>query len=205
MVKINEGKMAVISVDMHRGHLDSEVATLPLDADRSETLIKNTEILFKELRSKGIPIIHVVQTVRGSWEMLNNPYFRIKMKEGEASRSGAVNHNFVGSPGTEIIPSLYEEGDYEIRTKKRFSSFYATDLDFLLKSLEIKSVLLTGINTNSCVLCTAFEAHKLDYKVLMAKDCVDSMDGERLHRYALAVFEEAIGWAYSNQEIIESL
>lgn len=200
-----EKKLAVVSVDMHRGHLDPEVATLPLEPEKSEILIRNTKRLFDGLRVKKVPIIHVVQTIRGQWEVLNNPYFREKLADNSATRKNVARHNIEDSPGTEVILELYDSRDYMVKTKKRFSSFYATDLEFLLHALNIKTVALTGVNTNSCVLCTAFEAHKLDFKVLLIRDCVNSMDGEELHKCALKVFETAIGTIVSVNELLKEL
>ena len=203
--KLIEGKLAVLAIDMHRGHLDPEVATLPLPADKCRKLIDRSKIFFSELRKKKIPIIHIVSQIRGSWEIINNPYFRIKMSNLKSTRKNAVRHNIEGSVGTKIISELYREGDCIVNNKKRYSGFYSTDLDFLLKTLRITTVALTGVNTNSCVLCNAFEAHTRDFKVLVVKDCVDTMDGGEFHEYALAIVERALGFVVSSNELINSL
>jgi biuret amidohydrolase len=65
-------------------------------------------------------------------------------------------------------------------------------------------VILAGINTTTCVLCSAFEATNRDFRVVIASDAVDSMDGEEMHRFALRLMEAAIGWPLTNQQIIEA-
>jgi len=90
-------------------------------------------------------------------------------------------HNLEGSPGTQIIPELYREADYLIDSKKRLDCFYGTDLRQLLDALSVKSVVLMGINTNTCVLNTAFTAFNFDYRVVVLSDCVASMYGDDLH------------------------
>ena len=55
---------AVVSIDMHRGHLDPAVATMPLPAERCEPLLERTRALFDAVRSVGVPIVHVVTTYR---------------------------------------------------------------------------------------------------------------------------------------------
>jgi nicotinamidase-related amidase len=85
---------------------------------------------------------------------------------------------FVGSPGTELMPELYAEGDYVIDNKKRLDCFHGTDLKTLLEIHRVKNVCLMGINTNTCVLNTAFTAFNHDYRVIVLSDCVASMYGD---------------------------
>lgn len=203
MDNLIEGKLAILAIDMHRGHLDPDVATMPLAPDKCNKIISNTQKFFNKIRRVNTPIIHIVSVSRGEWEMMNNPYFHAKLKDAKATRKNVGKHNIEGSPGTEIIPELYSKKDYIVRNKKRFNCFYATDLEFLLRALDIKTVALTGVNTNSCVLCTAFDAHTRDFKVIMVKDCVDSMDGEDLHRYAIAIFETALGWVTTSADLLQ--
>ncbi|MGM0437929.1 MAG: cysteine hydrolase family protein [Bacillota bacterium] len=197
---------AVISVDMHRGHLDPEVATLPLlPKERCTRVINNTGDFFKEIRKKDIPIIHVVTTYRDGDEIISNPHWGEKDSETEGSREGISQHNIAGSPGTEIIPDLYEKEDYIVNTKKRYSCFYETDLEFLLEQIGAKTVIITGINTSSCVLCTSFDACNRDYKVYVAEDCCDSMDGEEFHDAAVMFINRILGTTLNSKDLLEKL
>ena len=92
-----------------------------------------------------------------------------------------------------------------VRGKKRYSSFHATDLEFLLRRLGADTVILAGINTTTCVLCAAFEATNLDFRVVIAADAVDSMDGEDMHRFALRLMQAALGWPLGNEDIFQAL
>jgi biuret amidohydrolase len=196
---------AVIAVDMHRGHLDPSVATLPLAAERCGSVIARAAELFQELRAIGLRIIHVVTEYRKPEEIASNPFWKAIHDDPAKARKGILRHNLAGSQGTEIIPALYADGDLVVRGKKRYSAFYATDLEFLLHSLGIDTVILAGINTTTCILCTAFEATNRDFRVVIAADAVDSMDGEEMHRFALRLMEAAVGWPMTNPEILESL
>ncbi len=81
-----------------------------------------------------------------------------------------------------------------------------TGLEFLLqRKLGIDTVILAGINTSSCVLCCGFEATNRDYRVVIAADAVDSMDGEEMHRFALRLMAATIGWPLGNAEILDAL
>ncbi len=115
-------------------------------------------------------------------------------------------HNIIGEPTTEIIPDLIEPGDWIVRGKKRYSPFRNTDLAFLLeRRLQVDTLILAGINTTSCVLCCGFEATNRDYRVIIAADAVDSMDGEEMHRFALRLMAATVGWVLANDDIIAAL
>src|SRR5436190_17947621 len=148
---------AVIAVDMHRGHLDPSVATLPLTAERCGPVIARAAKLFHELRAIGVRIIHVVTEYRESEEIAANPFWKAIHDDPTKARKGILRHNLAGGPGTEIMPELYDPGDLVVRGKKRYASFHGTDLEFVLRSrLLADTLVLAGINTTTCVLCAAF-------------------------------------------------
>ena len=203
-VRLQANSTAVVAIDMHRGHLDPAVATLPLAAERCKPVIGRAAELFRELRAIGVPISHVVTEYREPEEIAVNPFWRAIHDDPTKARKGILRHNLAGSPGTEIIPELYAEGDLVVRGKKRYSAFYATDLEFLLRRLGVDTLILAGINTTTCILCTAFEATNRDFRVVIASDAVDSMDGEEMHRFALRLMAAAVGWPLTNQEILKA-
>ena len=91
--------------------------------------------------------------------------------------------------------------DYVIDNKKRLDCFHGTDLKTLLEILRVKNVILMGINTNTCVLNTAFTAFNHDYCVVVASDCVASMYGDDLHVLGLQNVARCLGWVFSNEDI----
>ena len=191
---------------MHRGHLDPAVATLPLPAARCGPLIKRAAALFADLRVRGVPIVHVVTEYRDADEIAANPFWKAAHDDPTKARQGILRHNVAGGPGTTIIPELHDPRDVVVRTKKRYSVFTPTDLEFVLRRrLGADTVILAGINTTTCVLCAAFEATNRDFRVVVAADAVDSMDGEDMHGFALRLVEAALGWPLTSPEIIEAL
>jgi nicotinamidase-related amidase len=192
----------VVSVDMHRGHLDPAVATLPLPAERSGALIARATPIFQELRAAGVPIVQVVTIYRTPQESESNPFWGGKRS---ATRARSHEHNIAGSPGTQIVPELYAPTDIVVNTKKRYSAYLHTDLEFVLRDLGARTVLLAGVNTNSCILCTSFETVNRDFELIVMKDCVDSMDGEEAHRMALTLIETCLGRVMSWNELRETL
>jgi len=206
IIHLNPARTAVVAVDMHRGHLDPAVATLPLPAARCGPLIKRAAALFADLRVRGVPIVHVVTEYRDADEIAANPFWKAAHDDPTKARQGILRHNVAGGPGTTIIPELHDPRDVVVRTKKRYSVFTPTDLEFVLRRrLGADTVILAGINTTTCVLCAAFEATNRDFRVVVAADAVDSMDGEDMHGFALRLVEAALGWPLTSPEIIEAL
>jgi nicotinamidase-related amidase len=197
---------ALVAIDMHRGHLDPAVATLPLPAERCAPLIARGRALFTALRGAGIPIVHVVTKYRDADETLANPFWRAIADDPSKKRSGNRRHNIAGMPGVEVIPDLLDRTDFIVDTKKRYSSFLHTDLHFLLsRRLKADTVILAGVNTTSCVMCASFEATNLDYRVVIASDACDTMDGPDAHDFALKLMSNITGWPMSNGESLAAL
>ena len=203
MIRIDPKSTAVVSIDMHRGHLDPAVATMPLSAEQCRRVIGAAKELFGRLRALDVPIVHMLTLYRDSGEAASNPFWKAIAEAPGMKRSTNLRHNIVGMPGTQVIPDLLDPRDIVVDRKKRYDCFYQTDLDFVLRHrLGARTLILTGVNTTSCVQCTAFEAHTRDYAVVIAADCVDSMDGEEMHRFALRNMAATVGWVMRNDEIL---
>lgn len=81
-------------------------------------------------------------------------------------------HCIDGTWGAGVIDELKpQEGDYCVK-KRRFSGFFQTDLDLILRELGIQTVVVTGVVTNICVRSTCHDAFFRGYKVVVPKDCV---------------------------------
>lgn len=197
---------AVLAIDMHRGHLDPEVATMPVTPELASRVISATEQLFEFARVRSVPIIHTIlesRLIPGlGRESLINPFRQAMINSHEAQPAhfkGVREHNISGSVTTEAMPTL--QADYEIRTKRRLGSFYGTDLDVLLRALRTETLLLAGINTNTCVQNAAFEAFNRDFRVVLVEDCVGSMYGDDLHEFALENIRRCLGWVVSLEDL----
>ena len=199
-------RAAVVAIDCHRGHLDPEVATMPAPPETARRIIEANRRFFERCRERGVPIIHLVTSYRDAAEIRANPFWRTRADDPNATRKNVERHNLQGSVGCEIIASLYdEERDWVIDTKKRYDCFVGTDLDFLLRSHGINTLLITGVNTNSCVLCTVAAANVRDYAAVVVEDCVDTMDGAELHQAALLCVRTALGWVMDSERVVQSL
>ena len=205
MLRLDPSTTAIVAIDMHRGHLDPSVATLPLAADRCGPVIKRAAALFAGARPLGVPVVHVVTEYREPGEIAANPFWKAIHDDPAKARRGILRHNLLGGPGVEIIPELLDRADVVVHGKKPYNSFRCTDLEFVLRRRGATTVILAGINTTTCVLCAAFEATNRDFRVVIAADAVDSMDGEEMHRFALRLMAAAVGWPLGNAEILAAL
>ena len=96
------------------------------------------------------------------------------------------------------------QGDYHVNTKRRYSAFFGTDLDLLLKNLKVETVVLTGVMTEICVLCSAFEAFNRDYRVVVVKDCTAGRDPETEACVLQRIIALEVGWVLTSEEVIQS-
>jgi biuret amidohydrolase len=79
-------------------------------------------------------------------------------------------HCLEGAPGTELVGELQPAtGEWTIR-KRRYSAFFATDLDLLLRGLGVRTIVVCGYLTDVCVHYTCVDAHQHDYRVQLVRD-----------------------------------
>jgi len=97
-------------------------------------------------------------------------------------------HLLEGDKGTEIDPALgMRADDYFIR-KRRYSCFFGTELEILLKGLQADTLVLIGGHTDVCVHYTFVDAHQHDYFCRVVKDCVAG-SSQQAHDAALNAME----------------
>src|SRR5262249_45940890 len=117
----------ILTIDMHRGHLDPAVATMAVKAEDAKRVIAAARELLNLARERGLSVVHIKLVYRripglGSEGMMQ-PFWRAIHDLSDSDRltpgraSTVDGHNIMGSPGTEIIPELFREGDYVIDNK----------------------------------------------------------------------------------------
>lgn len=153
-----EKKYAVLVVDML-----NDFVTGALACERGQAIVPQTAKLLAGCREKNIPVI-----------FCNDAH--LKDIDHELKLWG--DHAIVGTPGAEVIPELALcDKDYVV-PKRRYSGFFHTDLDLLLKELGVNTVIMTGLHAHMCVRHTSADAYQLGYDVVVAKDATDSFTEE---------------------------
>ncbi|MDB5406161.1 MAG: isochorismatase family protein [Rhodospirillales bacterium] len=190
---LDPARTAIVSIDMHRGHLDPS-PDCPCPAPRAREIVAPIDAFHERARALGVPVIHVrtvlrrggVDDVKGipsAWRRTFPLYV------GAIPNSDA--HAIEGSHWTELMTHVGPE-DLLVETKKRLSVFYPTDLDFLLRNLKVETVVLNGGFTDCCVLNAAFDASNRNYHVVVARDLVRGTD-DALEGAALAMVSLHLG------------
>jgi ureidoacrylate peracid hydrolase len=199
---VDKVRAAVVGIDLHRGHLDMDVATMPASPEVATRVVAANRTLFDWARAQGIPVIHCITQYRDAEEIRRNPFWRTRAEDPGNPRRNVLRHNLIGLPGGQVMPGLQDARDWVVDTKKRYNCFVATDLDLLLRSHGIDTLIVTGVNTNSCILSTVTAACSMDYAVIVPTDCVDTMDPPELHDAALLCIRTAFGFVMTSQELM---
>lgn len=110
-----------------------------------------------------------------------------------------------GTGGDEIDSMLEvnEDKDYVIK-KRRYSGFFGTDLDLVLRENKIENVIITGTKTNCCIRATVTDAYYLDYNVYVVSDCVATND-EVVNEVHLTDIKKYFGKVVSSEELFQLL
>jgi len=199
---LDPAKTAIVSIDMHRGHLDAS-PQCPCPAPRAREIVKPIDAFHVAARALGIPIIHVRSVLRRGGEDdirgISSAWRRtFPLHVGDIPNSDA--HAIAGSPWTEFVTRV-EPDDLIVETKKRLSAFYPTDLDFLLRNMRIETLVLNGGFTDCCILNTAFDAGNHNYRVIVARDLVRGTDDE-LEKAALTMVSLHIGMVADSGDLL---
>ena len=171
---------AVISIDMHEGHLSTD-PMCPCPAPRGREIIEPVNMFHRAARALGVPVIHVRSVLRKTGEDdlkgAHPAAWRTLFPLTVGEIPGIDQHAIQGTKWNDFSTEV-ADGDLIVETKRRLSPFYPTDLDFLLRSMEIKRVVLNGGMSDCCVLNASFDASNLGYRVCVAADLVRGTNPE---------------------------
>ena len=119
-------------------------------------------------RAAEIPVVYVTIGFRPGHPEIN-------ARNATFSATAAAGRFVAGSPDTEIHPAIAPRPGDLLVTKRRVSEFSGSDLEVLLRSLGIGTLVLTGIATSGVVLSTLRQAADLDYRLIVLSDgCLDA-------------------------------
>ncbi|HBR1564530.1 TPA: cysteine hydrolase [Klebsiella pneumoniae] len=195
---------AVVSIDMHEGHL-SQRPDCPCPAPRGRNIVNAVDAFHVEARRFGVPVIHVVSTLRQSGidDTAGLPAaWRLTMPEYFGPIPGAARHGIEGSEWTRLH-TYVDPRDEIVNTKRRLSAFYPTDLDFLLRQMNIRTVVFTGVNNDCCILNSAFDASNRNYRVIVLKDVSAGTD-EYLEAAGRTIVSLFLGMVMDSTELVSA-
>ncbi len=156
-----EGRPVLVVIDIQGGGSTSgEASAIPFMSGYQERMDR-APALVDAARRCGVPVVFFQEAHR-----------RDLIDFGRELDGAEDIHLLEGDPGTDIAAELgVRPDDYVIR-KRRYSCFFGTELEILLKGLRAKTLILIGGHTDVCVHYTFVDAHQHDYLCRVVEDCV---------------------------------
>jgi biuret amidohydrolase len=213
LLRLDPARTVVLTVDMQREYLDPSVGSSIIPADELARVVPRTVDLLARARASAIPVVHCYvarrrQEVERGFQ--KSPYAEAGKRQGllqnpQAVATGAPDR-LEGSAIAELLPALDGPDDVHVTTKKTMDCFFGTELDQLLRrAFRAESVILAGINTDTCVYSTAFSASNHGYLPVVARECVASMRGVGAHEAALRLMASSFAWVLDTDAAFAAL
>ncbi len=177
--KVDPKNAALLVVDVQNdfaaegGMMDREGNDLTM----SQTMVPNLEKFIDAAREAEVPVIFIrnVYNTDSNWYLSD-----VWLEQAARVRQGSYVIHSV------CAPDSWEGDFYKVRpvekdvivTKHRFSAFQDSDLDLILRSRDIRTLIMTGIATNVCVESTARDGFFRDYYIVFTSDCTATFSKE---------------------------
>lgn len=194
VTEINPLKTALIVVDMEN---DFVAEGAPLRAKMAPAVVPPLKLALAHARSTGMRVIFTTHAHRR--DGCDMGVFG-RSKAPIAERVALVD----GEKGVEIYDELKPLPDEVVIKKRRFSAFYGTDLDIVLRCSGMETVIITGVTTENCCHATARDALFHNYGVIFLSDATGTFDypdmgygamsATEVHRASLIIL--AVGTAH---------
>lgn len=165
-----DGRTALIIIDMQRGFLNE---SSPCYIAGARATVPTCAALAENCRSRGIPVFFVLREYRADGSNVEHTRYAAWLKGGKPISPGCP-EEISGETPAELSP---REGDY-VLIKPRYSAFFRTELDSMLRRLGIDSIILSGTTTPNCIRASCYDGISLEYNVAVAEDCCSSTDEE---------------------------
>lgn len=218
-VTFNVERTAVIVVDMQNdfGAEGGMFSRAGIDISMIQQAVKPTANVLAAARRIGMPIIYLKMAFKADLSdagPTDSPNYvrHLLLGVGSAAQApdGSQSRVLIRDTwNTEILAALAPEAEDVLLYKHRFSGFYETELDTLLKQRGIKHLIVTGCTTSVCVESTIRDAMFRDYCCVLLADCTGEPIGNDLarsnHDASLLTIQVLLGWVASSADFIESL
>lgn len=168
------GKAVLIINEGQRGVIDPSISYLPAIAQQvtDRGMIERIATLAEAFRRNGMPVVHTpvvhrrdFRDVKANSLLAANSIKQRSLTEGEAE--------------SDYVEGLRpQDGDFEIIRTSGFIAMCATQLDAMLRRMDISTVVLTGVSTNVAIPGNAIVAGELGYHVVVPEDCIAASSPE---------------------------
>lgn len=186
--------LMVVDVQNDFCHAEGSMSRAGQDLAMVDEMMPQLLRLLDEARRVGAPVIFT-QAVHSPWTDSQAWSTRLHGLDLELPR-----HCREGSWGAELY-ELTPRDDERALAKRRFSAFYGTDLDVMLRALGTRALIMTGVATNVCVETTARDGFMRDYHVVLMSDCCASYDRAE-HQATLTNISKYFGQVAGSSEVL---
>lgn len=216
---VDPRRSAVIVVDMQNdfGAEGGMFARAGIDISGIQATIAPTARVLAAARLAGLQIVYLKMAFRPDLSDAGGPdspnwLKHLPMGAGEevTAPDGSQSRILVRDTwNTEIVPEVAPEPGDIVIYKHRFSGFYETELDEVLKRRGVDTLFFTGCTTSVCVESTLRDAMYRDYRCIVLEDCTAEAIGAGLprtnHDASLLVIEVLFGWIATSSAVIRAL
>lgn len=216
---IDPQRTAVLVVDMQNdfGSDGGMMARAGIDISPIKAVVAPISRVLKAARSAGLTVVYLKMEFRPDLSDLGAADSPSALKHslwGVGARittpDGGEGRILVrGTWNTSILDELEPQSEDVIVSKRRFSGFYETELDTILKTLGVRSLIFTGCTTSVCVESTLRDAAFRDYSCLLLADCTAEPIGADLprsnHDATLTIIEAAFGWVSDSTSVVAAV
>jgi nicotinamidase-related amidase len=179
---------ALVIVDMQKDVLEGMCGF-------GKDIVGNVSTLLNAFRGAGKPVIHVKRVHRP--DGVDVELFRVK-------RFKKKPFLVQGTEGAEVIDELRPLEGECIVEKQRFSAFFQTGLELVLKRLGVDALVVTGVQTPNCIRATVVDAIGYDYNVVVVDDATNAATPE-IHKSNLLDMENMGVRIMKTSELVEGL
>ena len=198
--RVDPAATALVVIDVQNDfcHREGLFGRLGNDLSHIPPMAERLKLLIAEARRRGMLIVFVRATY--DEEVLSGTLAETFVRRGHGEGQCAE-----GTWAADWYDGI-EPGDAPneiVVTKHRFSAFWGSPIDLVLRSNNITSIVATGVVTSGCVDATSRDAFFLDYYVTIASDCVADPSAE-YNRVFVEKFGSACGFAATSEEIVRA-
>lgn len=161
---------ALLVIDMINAFIDEES---PLCVKNAKATVPRIKEVVDACRKKGIPVCFIGREYREDGTDVEVSRWSFWSEHGRPLTPASVGR----LSGDFYVPLTPEEKDYVI-IKRKWSAFFKTELDLVLRRLGVDTVVITGTQTPNCIRATAFDADMNDFATIILSDCVSSKNEE---------------------------
>jgi ureidoacrylate peracid hydrolase len=179
----------LVSVDLQNCFVDN--------ADRGREVVDRINHVAAACRAAGILVIHTRHVVRPDHSNIG-----ILGQLVPKVRDGMLDE---GSESAAFYSDLWIEPNDVLLTKPRFGAFHGTDLEVILRSRGIDSVIITGITTDVCCDTTAREANARDFKVFFLSDATATSRPSESQRATLELISALFGQVLTSEAMLAKI